>query len=43
MYFLLLMPTCAVQLLPLFTMEVLGSLHGLPGLFTAAVFSGTLR
>lgn len=31
------------QLLPLFVMDVLGSIHGVPGLFVASLFSGALR
>ncbi|KAJ7382020.1 hypothetical protein OS493_037608, partial [Desmophyllum pertusum] len=31
------------QILPYFVMHVLGSLYGVPGLFMACLFSGTLR
>ncbi|CAG5116329.1 unnamed protein product, partial [Candidula unifasciata] len=30
------------QLLPLFVMDILGDMHGLPGLFVSCVFSGSL-
>jgi SSS family transporter len=33
----------ADQLVPLFVMDVMGDLHGLPGLFIAAAFSAALR
>ena len=32
-----------LQILPLFVMEIMGRVPGLPGLFIAAVFSGSLR
>lgn len=32
-----------LQLIPLFTMDLLGHLHGLPGLIMSCVFSGSLR
>ena len=32
-----------LQILPYFVMHVLGSLYGVPGLFMACLFSGTLR
>jgi hypothetical protein len=31
------------QLLPLFVMDTMGSLPGIPGLFVAGIFSGALR
>jgi len=31
------------QLLPLYVMDTLGTLRGLPGLFVAGIFSGALR
>ena len=31
------------QLFPLFVMETLGTIPGLPGLFVAGIFSGALR
>jgi hypothetical protein len=33
----------ADQIMPLFVMDTVGSLPGLPGLFVAGVFSGALR
>lgn len=32
-----------IQLIPLFTMDLLGHLHGIPGLVLSCVFSGSLR
>ncbi|WAQ97427.1 SC5A6-like protein [Mya arenaria] len=34
--------TASDQLLPLFVMDVLGNVHGVPGLFVASLFSGAL-
>ncbi|XP_060579186.1 sodium-coupled monocarboxylate transporter 1-like isoform X1 [Ruditapes philippinarum] len=34
--------TATDQLLPLFVMDVLGDIHGVPGLFVASLFSGAL-
>lgn len=34
---------CLTQILPLFVMDVLGDVIGLPGLFVACLFSGALR
>jgi len=34
--------TASDQLLPLFVMDVLGNIHGVPGLFVASLFSGAL-
>ena len=33
----------ADQLLPLYVMDVIGNLKGVPGLFVAGIFSGALR
>ena len=35
--------TTADQLFPLFVMDVLGHLPGVPGVFVAGIFSGALR
>lgn len=34
--------TAPDQLLPLYVMDILGSLHGIPGLFVSGIFSGAL-
>ena len=34
---------CSTQMVPIFVLDVLGVLPGLPGLFMACVFSASLR
>lgn len=36
-------PSFSLQLLPLFVMDVLGHVPGIPGIFVACIFSGALR
>ena len=49
LYCYTIIPVCCIclcflvsQIVPLFLMDLLGDLHGLPGLFTAAVFAASL-